>query len=338
MPVNKDALSRYRIIDEALRNRQKPFPSKKELLMLFRERLGIEVANRTLEDDLQNMRSNTDLGYLAPIVYDPVSKGYAYSDPEYTLNGLRISADDLEKLKLGVNILSEFEGLPYLSELRQPIEQLERMMQFGMRTGKWLNNRIVQMEVPALWPDKQLFATLLDAITQQQQVEVSYQRFGDETPYNVIVNPFLLKEYRNRWYLVARNVQVNEIRIYGLDRMPAARMLPSYYDERFDSEAFFQHALGITVFQDEEPETVELLFIPEDAPYVLSNPLHHSQRILQNDDAGLRVSLNLYPSSYELRMLIRSYGHGVRVLKPERLAREIAEDARKTAALYRQKD
>jgi hypothetical protein len=90
------------------------------------------------------------------------------------------------------------------------------------------------------------------------------------------------------------------------------------------------------VFQDEAPEAVELLFNPDDAPYVLSNPLHHSQRILQNDDKGLLVSLHLYPSSYELRMLIRSYGHGVRVLKPEQLAREIAEDAQKTAALYRQ--
>ncbi|MFN7302584.1 MAG: helix-turn-helix transcriptional regulator [Bacteroidia bacterium] len=336
MPVNKDALSRYRIIDEALRNRQKTFPNKKELILLFREKLGIEVANRTLEEDLQNMRNNTDLGYLAPIAYHPTHKGYYYTDPDYTLNGLRISADDLEKLKLGVNILSEFQGLPYLSELRQPIEQLERMMQFGMRTGKWLNNRIVQMEVPALWPDKQLFATLLDAITQQQQLEISYQRFGVETPYNVIVNPFLLKEYRNRWYLVARNVQVNELRIYGLDRMPNARRLSSYYDEHFDSEAFFQYALGITVYQDEIPEEVELLFDPDDAPYVLSNPLHHSQRILQNDNDGLRISLNIFPSSYELRMLIRSYGHGVQVLKPERLAGEIAEDARKTLALYRQ--
>lgn len=336
MPVNKDALSRYRIIDEALRNRQKPFPSKNELIRLFREKLGIEVAKRTLEEDLQNMRSNADLGYLAPIAYDPAHKGYHYEDPDYTLNGLRISADDLEKLKLGVNILSEFEGLPYLSELRQPIEQLERMMQFGMRTGKWLNNRIVQMEVPALWPDKQLFATLLDAITQQQQLEISYQRFGGEAPYTVTVNPFLLKEYRNRWYLVARNVQVNEIRIYGLDRMPSARMLSSHYSDKFDSEAFFQHALGITVFQDEAPETIELLFDPDDAPYVLSNPLHQSQRILQNDEQGLHISLNLYPSSYELRMLIRSYGHGVRVLKPEKLAREIAGDARKTAALYPQ--
>lgn len=336
MPVNKDALSRYRIIDEALRNRQKTFPNKKELILLFREKLGIEVANRTLEEDLQNMRNNTDLGYLAPIAYHPTHKGYYYTDPDYTLNGLRISADDLEKLKLGVNILSEFQGLPYLSELRQPIEQLERMMQFGMRTGKWLNNRIVQMEVPALWPDKQLFATLLDAITQQQQLEISYQRFGVETPYNVIVNPFLLKEYRNRWYLVARNVQVNEIRIYGLDRMPSARMLPSYYDERFDSEAFFQYALGITVFQDEEPEAVELLFDPEDAPYVLSNPLHHSQRIVRNDQAGLLIRLHIFPSSYELRMLIRSYGHGVQVLKPKRLAREIQEDARKTLSLYKE--
>lgn len=336
MPVNKDALGRYRIIDEALRNRQKPFPNKRELILLFREKLGIEVANRTLEEDLQNMRNNGDLGYLAPIKYHPTHKGYYYADPDYTLNGLRISADDLEKLKLGVNILSEFEGLPYLSELRQPIEQLERMMQFGIRTGKWLNNRIVQMEVPALWPDKRLFATLLDAITQQHQLEISYQRFGVETPYNVIVNPFLLKEYRNRWYLVARNVQVNEIRIYGLDRMPSARMLSSYYDEHFDSEAFFQYALGITVFQDEEPEAVELLFDPEDAPYVLSNPLHHSQRIVRNDQAGLLIRLHIFPSSYELRMLIRSYGHGVQVLKPERLAREIQEDARKTLSLYKE--
>jgi predicted DNA-binding transcriptional regulator YafY len=336
MPVNKDALARYRLIDEALRNRQLPFPSKKELIRLFRERLGIEVAARTLEDDLQNMRSNTDLGYLAPIVYDTHRKGYAYSDPDYTLNGLRISAEDLEKLKLGVNILSEFEGLPYLSELRQPIEQLERMMQFGMRTGKWLNNRIVQMEVPALWPDKSFFAGLIDAITAKQQAELSYQRFGEETAYNVLVNPYLLKEYRNRWYLIARNVQVDEIRIYGLDRIVNLQILPSYFDEDFDSEKFFRHALGITVFQHEEPETVELLFDPSDAPYVLSNPWHQSQRILRNDTEGLHISLELFTSSYELRMLIRSYGNGVKVLKPERLANDIAEDARRTAALYDQ--
>jgi len=331
MPINKDALSRYRIIDEAMHNRQHKYPTKLELIALIEKALGNEISVRTLEEDFRNMRSNEDLNYFAPIEYYSKHKGYAYTDENYSITGIPISKNDLEKLKYAISIFSQFEGIPYLSEIFQPIEQLNRIIHVGKSTGQWVNNSVVQIEAPIQWPDKTMFEQFVNSIINKKEVQIAYQAFGKEKTDEFLIHPYLIKEYKNRWYIIALNVALNEIRIYGLDRIVSISEMNSNFIESFDHQTYFKHALGITVHNNTKPVQIELLFSNEDAPYILSNRIHATQKVISHAKNGLKISLTLHPS-YELTMLIRSYGSGVKVIKPKWLKDEILADAKKVLA------
>jgi predicted DNA-binding transcriptional regulator YafY len=327
MPVNKDALGRYRIIDEMLKRRS--FPSKEDLMDAIENRLGYSISSRTLDEDINNMRNNEDLGYMAPIAYDKTRKGYYYQTPDYSITGVPISRDDIEKLKYAADILNQFSGVPYLAEIHRPIEQLERIIRVGTATGQWLNRRVIQMEVPAEWPEKGIFETAVEGILQKRIMTVRYKPFGGEESQPYRIRPYLLKEFNNRWYLVAFAEHRNEVRNYGLDRFTEAGLTAETYHETFDAEAYFAHAMGITVVNNAAPVAVELLFAPESAAYVLSTGLHASQEIIENHpQKGLHMRINVHLSE-ELNMFIRSYGSRVQILQPVSLREAWLEDMRK---------
>jgi predicted DNA-binding transcriptional regulator YafY len=327
MPVNKDALGRYRIIDEMLKRRT--FPSKEDLMDAIENRLGYSIGNRTLDEDINNMRNNEDLGYMAPIAYDKARKGYYYETADYSITGVPISRDDIEKLKYAADILNQFSGVPYLAEIHRPIEQLERIIRVGSATGKWLNRRVIQMEVPAEWPEKGIFETAVEGILQKRTMTVRYKPFGGEESQPFRIHPYLLKEFDNRWYLVAFAEHRNEVRNYGLDRFTEALLTADVYEEDFDAELYFAHSMGITVVNHTEPVAVELLFAPESAAYVLSTGLHATQEIIENDARkGLHMRITVHLSE-ELNMFIRSYGSRVQVLQPLSLREAWLEDMRK---------
>jgi len=330
MPANKDALSRYRIIDQALRNKQKQFPTKKELIDLIENHTGFQIGDRTLEKDMQDMREDSGLNYFAPIKFDKIKKGYFYTEANYSITGIPISEEDIKRLKFAAKIFTRFKGVPYLAESYRPIEQLDRIIRVGKSTGQWVDNSIVQLEVPEQMHDMEMFELFIKSILKKRVVQIRYQAFGKKESKPFLIHPYLLKEYKNRWYLVAQNANFEEIRIYGLDRITSAKDLKEKHTESFDADAYFQYSLGITVFNGEEPADIELLFSPNDAPYILSNRIHHTQNVLKNDEKGLKIGLMLHPS-YELTMLIRGYGSGVKVLKPKWLEEEIKNDALKVA-------
>ncbi len=324
MPINKDALGRYRIIDELLRLRS--FPSKATLIEAIENRLGYRIGARTLDEDINNMRYNDDLSYHAPIVYDKVQKGYAYDTVGYSITGIPITETDIKKLKYAASILTQFSGVPYLAEIHRPIEQLERIIRVGSATGRWLNNRVIQMEIPPQWPDKGIFEQAVDGVLQQRIMKVRYRPFGGKESEPFVIHPYLLKEFRNRWYLVAYAPHRAEVRNYGLDRFTEALMTTDTYSETFDAEAYFAHSLGITVVNKEEPQRVELWFSPESANYVLTACLHPTQEILENHPKnGLTLAITVHLSE-ELNMLIRSYGSRIKVLKPEGLRQQWIQD------------
>lgn len=103
MPTNRNALIRYRTIDQCLRNRRRKW-TLQDLLAACSQALyefgGIdkELSVRTLRLDLQAMRSN-QLGYNAPIIVTE-NKYYTYEDPAYSITQIPLTHEDLEVLKM----------------------------------------------------------------------------------------------------------------------------------------------------------------------------------------------------------------------------------------------
>jgi predicted DNA-binding transcriptional regulator YafY len=149
-----------------------------------------------------------------------------------------------------------------------------------------------------------------------------------------IVHPYLLKMYQQRWFLVGHIPTQAELRVFALDGIadstPASL---SYVPAAVDFETYFQHVIGPTVPPGEEPTTVRLRFAHGRAPYVLTKPLHLSQRTVADTEAGVELTLRVVPNP-ELVTQLLSFGADVEILAPAKLRATIQKRLRVALARY----
>jgi len=125
MPHIKNALIRYRIIDKCLRNKYKPYPSKQELREACEESLfgsndGEHICDSTIEKDLFAMRMEHD----APIKYSKLHRGYFYEDPEFTINDIPLTNDDLEAISFAAQTLMQFRDVEMFRQFGSAIDKI----------------------------------------------------------------------------------------------------------------------------------------------------------------------------------------------------------------------
>jgi predicted DNA-binding transcriptional regulator YafY len=158
---------------------------------------------------------------------------------------------------------------------------------------------------------------LLKAIKERHVVLILYQKFDEETPTNRELEPYALKEFKGRWYLIAKDQKDNLIKTFALDRIKAfkANGIRFSLNTEFSAKDYFKHCYGIILPEENEPSEIVLSFEPMQGMYVKSYPLHESQKILIDDEKELRISLFLY-QTFDLLMELLSYGPNVRVIQP----------------------
>ncbi len=166
---------------------------------------------------------------------------------------------------------------------------------------------------------------ILHAIRQNKQVQFIYTKFSDDIPEVRTVNPYALKEYRNRWYLVGMVPGEESVKCFGLDRLNDLEICTTGFkkQEDFDVHSHFRYSYGVIgPEKDRQPQDIELSFTPMQAKYIKTLPLHHTQEILTDNHEEVRISLKMH-ITYDFTMDILSYGPDVKVLKPKSLAKEI---------------
>lgn len=165
---------------------------------------------------------------------------------------------------------------------------------------------------------------LLSAISKKKLVDFKYQKFWDDEISERVVEPYALREFKNRWYLVAKDQKDNTIKTFGLDRMtnPAQKSKKFTFPDLSVLKNKFNHCFGVITPDEGEPETIELSFTPFQAKYIKTMPLHHSQEIIEDNETHCLIKLKLF-NTIDLRMEILSYGKEVKVIKPKTLANQI---------------
>lgn len=161
---------------------------------------------------------------------------------------------------------------------------------------------------------------LLNAIRNRLVIRYDYQKYYEENPTARTVHPLGMKEFRGRWYLVARNVPDRRIKVFGVDRISNLEVTTKtfQYPEEFNLAEYYTHAFGATRPDNQEPEEVILSFKPFQGKYIKTFPMHHSQRILADTPDELRISLRVL-ITYDLKMELRMHGNRVTVIQPEGL-------------------
>ncbi len=337
MPVNKLALLRYKVIDQCLQNRFRKW-SLEDLIDKVSEALyeyeGIKsgVSKRTIQLDIQNMRSDK-LGYNAPIVVVE-RKFYTYEDKDFTLAKANVSNQDLEKLKEVVTMLKQFKGFGYFEDLSAMIGKLEdKILKQSQSKDTYIDFEKNELLKGLEWIDP-----ILLAVKNKQVLELEYKSFKAKKANIIVVFPYLLKEYRNRWFLLGGRQENTKANLFALDRIQGVRKIDSVYfrEAEFGVAQFFEDVIGVTKNVGQKPIKIILQVAPSNAPYVITKPLHHSQEILKkHEDGSIILSIEVIPN-YELEREILGFGESIEILGPKSLKNRIVNRLQLAAKNYQQ--
>ena len=159
---------------------------------------------------------------------------------------------------------------------------------------------------------------LVHAITHQKIITLQYTKFWEGVSHDKVLEPYAVKEFKNRWYLLAheKNDEKYFIKTFGLDRIYDLEIAPSTFKpKRYDAEKDFENSFGIISTLNETPEEIVLSFDYDQGKYIKTLPLHHSQEILVDDDDEFRIKLTLVPT-YDFEREILSHGSSVKIISP----------------------
>ena len=335
MAVNKLALIRYKTLDDCLCNRRRKW-TLEDLIEKVSEALyeaeGIDsgVSRRTIQADIQLMRSDK-LGYNAPIVIHD-RKYYCYEVADYSITKAPINRADVEKMKEIVDLLKQFNGFSYFEDMSDMIARLENSL---YRASESSYNPI-QFEGNRLLKGLQHITPLYQAIRRQRSLLVEYRSFKAKQEQQGIYYPYLLKEYRNRWFLIAKAKKYPQLVTLALDRIVAFQELDREAfvpHEGVDFERYYNDLLGVTKTQKDRPYKVILHIHKEHAPYVLTKPIHHSQQLLKEDETGIIIRIDVV-LNFELERELMGFGEWLKVLAPRLLAGKIQKRLQRSMALY----
>lgn len=337
MALNKYAAIRYRIIDECIRSRSKPFPGKEELRSACEEALygssnGSNISMSTIEKDIWALKNESVFGY-APIAFDRIRNGYYYTDPSFSLD-LPVTPEDLDLIRLALHTLNHFRDSQVFHDLESAVNKIQGRILLADRLAGSNLEKAIQFESVPESKGHGLLPVLLDAIRNRQETEFDYIPYVDGRPRHYLYHPYLLKENKNRWYLVGWDTLNHKIRTLGLDRIDHVRLTGHTFfpPEDFNPDQFFRHSFGIGTYSG-IPEEIILELDDVQTQYIRSNPLHPTQEILSGEPGDNRVKLFVIPSD-ELKMQILSYGSRAKVISPAWLREEILATLRKAIDGY----
>lgn len=336
MATNKNALLRYQVLDRCFRNPGKRYfiddlleECKQALYEFNGEQSGVQI--RQLRYDITFMES--DAGWSAPLERHRVGKKvyYRYSDLDFSINNQPLNETEVNHLQEVLLILSKFKGLPQLEELKAIIPRLQK--------GTDLNELepVANFDENPYLKGSNYIGELFNAILYHKVLEISYQDFKADQPYLVTFHPYHLKQYNNRWFVFGYN-EYNDVPDWNLalDRILSIEENTKKFrpNKDIDWNEYFEDIIGVTKPKGSEPIEITLWFHPATAPYIVTKPLHGSQRKPEYDEkGGATIKFKLIPN-FEFFQRILSFGNKVKVIAPESIVEHIQSSLREALENY----
>jgi predicted DNA-binding transcriptional regulator YafY len=343
MPINKNAIMRYKILDELLSDRYHNY-TLGDLRNEVNRRLaemrpdGDCVVRRTIEKDIHFLENEGPFWVEIErysVDYDNYERNRTYrkqclryTDPSFSIFKQKLSSEEQYLLRELFSLLGQFDGLPKL-------EGLERLRQ-SLRPSS-TDQPIISLTKNPL-ENTNLFGELFTAISQRQVIELHYHQFtapDNDRVYNL--HPYLLRQYNGRWYLFAGEVEDGKMLNFPLDRIDKVVPLSSVEYKEYDGNLneLFEDIIGVSIY-DAEPVNQIVFWVSDfSVDYVMTKPLHESQKNLNLEEEALRKA---YPylqggrffridckRNYELIRELCSYGQELVVLEPTDIREEIEE-------------
>ncbi len=335
MPLNRNALIRYKVIDSCLQRRNRRWTlddliEKVSDAMYEYEGSDIGISKRTIQLDIQNMRSDK-LGYFAPIVVLE-KKYYTYEDPKYSITNIPLSENDLSKMNEAVEMLRQFKGFSHFEELNGVVQKLED----HVYSSSQKSFPIIDFEKNDSLKGLAFLDVLYQSVVQKKAVQINYQSFTARQPQTIVFSVWWLKEFRNRWFAVGLRAGQKVVQNLALDRIIEVQLSGNemYRENKSQSpEAFYKDVIGVTVSENLRPMSIKIFVTAAHAPYIETKPLHHSQQVINRNDAGIVIELTLQ-HNFELEREILSFCEEMTVLEPLKLRNIIKKRLENAASQY----
>lgn len=321
MPNTKNYSTRLRVLDQCLRSGHAY--SGKELTDFINRELELRgeptiTSRTTLMDDLLNIENE----YHTNIIRKKHGRQttYQYEDPNFSIFSTELSEDDILHLGQALDILRRFDGMPEASWVSE----------LGARLNLCMNNRkevraAVGFESAIYNKGMEHFTPLFNAIRKKTTVELRYQSFKMTEPQTLIVHPYYLKQYNNRWFLFCCNGDHTNLSNYPLDRILSVKLAHVPYREtHIDFDEYFSDMIGVSRRNEQEPEDVVLRFPQDQYKYVATKPWHGSQKVVDENDCTITLQFHVV-LNYELEQKILSFGQYVEVISPMTLRERIKD-------------
>ena len=348
MTATKNAMTRYALIDKMLSNRNRSY-SIQDITDSLAEKLldlGMKpVSKRCVEKDIEYLDKNSpfdvDIEEYWVDASDCNDKLYRkrcirYADPTFSIFKQQLSEDEKNILSSALETLGSFDGL----------ENFEWLNDLQNRLGLESHQSIISFSKNLL-TNSTLLAGLFTAIKLKSVVTIHYHKFDEEGARSTEVTPHLLKEYNNRWFLIASACDTAKILTFALDRIDSFeenhraqfRRAPDDLLERFED------IIGMTYNEDAKVEKIIFWVSDISKGYIKTKPIHDSLRCL----TGYKDSIlsKAYPhlqggevfridctENYELIRELCSFGPELIVLEPAHIRNRIHERLNQMVANY----
>ena len=242
--------------------------------------------------------------------------------PRATFNRWRLSIAD----QFGIDIECQKTGgyLYYIANEEDIDEdKLKKWMLDSFAVGNIigenlaLKNRILVDEIPS---GRDFLTPILEAMKENRVINITYRPFTKSREYTFPVEPYCVKLFENRWYVIAHNIQYDDIRVYGLDRIEAVKITKEQFKlpKDFDAAEYFSGVFGIVIEKDAKPEKIILRANEDHKHYLKSLPLHHSQQLIEDFGEYADFELFLAPT-YDFVMKLLQAGAMIEVMYPPTL-------------------
>ena len=195
-----------------------------------------------------------------------------------------------------------------------------------------LNDRIVLENIPA---GKEYLQPIINAMKQDHKLMMTYRKFGQTTGYTITVEPYAIKVFKQRWYLLAKDNKRETPTIYALDRILALEETEEsfVYPSDFDTETFFKDCYGVICGTEDNPQRIVVRAYLPLTNYLRTLPLHHSQKVLKSTPDYTDFEFYLCPT-FDFRQELLSQGEEVEVLEPMGFREEMKGIAKKMMERY----
>lgn len=248
--------------------------------------VGYDSSERTTQRDIKSIRDML----LIEVKFDRVKNGYYIDEESQKTFEEWLSFFELYQTAKVINetLLKSKENIDYIDFDR--------------------NKQII---------NERILADLLQAIFDKKKIKFEYQNFRRDDTKKYDFNPYLLKQYQNRWYVFG-TINGDEFRTFGLDRIQKLEVLTQTFKPISKKpKAYFDDVVGM-IYSTSEKEKVVLSYTALQGKYIKSQPLHSSQRILLETEDELQIELNVRVN-YELEEQILKQGEKVKVIAPMEL-------------------